>query len=228
MAIFHLLPLRCFALTLVVLGLCQCKTTREVKNTRTSFGFDQNVWGGQGGGNDSSEIRSKFAEKGYTIGEDGTIQADRPNLFQGDKAAGVSQVFRTKNARMKQAKAGTKDFRLPEYLNRQQYAGVSQSDYGGQSARENRAKKSRFAQRLFGTESRGSQGLEQFGTASQTASSQQRFVTKSDRAGTAARNNSTLATGTQQVMGYQDNAGLSVDDVKKLLSPGVYGRAKKL
>ncbi len=220
--------LRCAAAFVAALALCQCKTTREVKNTRTSFGFDQNVWGGQGGGNDSSKIRSKFAEKGYTIGEDGTIQADRPNLFQGDKAKGVNQVFRTKNARMKEAKAGTKDFRLPEYLSRQQYAGVSQSEYAGQRARENQGQKSRFAERLFGTDSRSSEGLDQFGTSSESAASQQRFATKADRVGTAARNNSTLATGTQQTMGYQDNAGLSVDDVKKLLSPGVYGRAKEL
>lgn len=51
-----------------VLLLCQCETKRTYGEIRRgSVKFDQAMWGGQGD-NDAGEIRSKFAEKGYSIG----------------------------------------------------------------------------------------------------------------------------------------------------------------
>lgn len=222
---FGTLPI---ALT-AVLFLCQCETKRTVKSTRSSISFDERMWGGQGGGADEGKIRSKFADKGYSIGDDGKIKADKPNLYADEKAKGLDGKFGKKQARFKNSEARTKEFRTPEYLKRQQFRGADAARESGSQARESNFGNSRDRQanKLFGKKSQSTSELTSFATSTDSATNKS-FSTGADRAGSEAISSAPVARGRQQTMGYQDNASLTLDDVKKMVSPGSYARQKKL
>jgi len=206
-----------------LLLLCQCETTRTVKSTRSSFTFDEKMWGGQGQA-DSSEIRSKFAERGYKIAEDGTIVADKPNLYSGQTPRGLEREFDTKEARFKKMDAETKEFRTPEYLQRQEFRGVTEARESGRGAREGNSTRSPdlASGKLFEKRSKDSTQLAAFETGSDRASGEV-FPTSPAPDADAVRN-APRATGTPRKMGYQDNVAMSMDDVKKMLNPGAYAR----
>jgi len=203
--------------------LCQCKTTRTVKSTRSSVSFDENMWGGQGEA-DSGEIRSKFAERGYKISDDGSILADKPDLYKGQKPRGLDGDFQTKKARFEKTTAETKAFRTPEYLKRQEYAGISAARESGMGAREGNSTRSpdKAAGKLFDKKAKDSTDLSTFGTGAYRES-RETYKTTSDVAA-AAVTEAPRATGTPRTMGYQDNVAMSMDDVKKMLNPGAYAR----
>ncbi len=205
--------------------LCQCETTRTVKSTRsTGFTFDDRMWGGQGQ-SDTPGIRSKYAEKGYTIAEDGTIKADKPDLYKGRKPRGFDSGFETKKARFANTEARTKEFRTPEYLKRQEFAGVSSARESGMAAREGNSTRSsnRAAGKRFDKKAKDSSALASFGTGAYRDSGAV-FETSADIAAPAVAA-APRASGIPFKAGYQDNAGLSLDDVKKMLNPGTYARA---
>ncbi len=205
--------------------LCQCKTTRTVKSTRSSFSFDEQMWGGQGGGGeDTQAIRSKFAERGYSIAEDGTIKADKPDLYKDQRPRGLDGDFQTKKARFEKMEAETKAFRTPEYLKRQEYAGVSDARESGMTAREGNSTRSpdAAAGKLFEKKAKDSTELATFGTSTHRDAGQV-FETSADRDASAVAE-APRATGTPRKAGYQDNVAMSLDDVKKMLNPGAYAR----
>jgi hypothetical protein len=216
--------LRSISAVLLCLVLCQCETKRTVKSTRSSISFDQKSWGGQGGGTDSQEIRSKFAERGYKITEDGTIKADKPDLYQGKKPRGLDGEFGTKTARFEKMNAETKQFKTPEYLKRQEYAGVKTASESGSSAREGNSSQSRDRQagKLFSKDSKSSTELDNFKTGS-SAYSNREFATSADRSAPSVPE-APRAIGTPRTAGYQDNVTMSMDDVKKMLNPNSYAR----
>lgn len=208
--------------------LCQCETTRTVKSTRsTGFTFDDRMWGGQGQA-DTSGIRSKFAEKGYTIAEDGTIKADKPDLYKEKTPRGLDGAFQTKKAKLGKTEARTKAFRTPEYLKRQEFAGVASARESGMAAREGNSTRSpdRAAGRLFDKKAKDSSALASFGTSPYRESGAV-FETSADIAAPSVAA-APRATGTSFKAGYQDNASLSMDDVKKMLNPGTYARGSGL
>lgn len=221
------------ARTLLAFGaisfLCQCTTTTTTTR-KSTIKFDEGMWGGQGG-NDSGEIRSKFAEKGYSIGEDGSIVADKPNLFAGDKAKGLDGKFGKKEAKFKNDVARTKEFRTPEYIKRQEFAGAEAARESGSSAREGNSRTSsdRQASKLFQrTKTEGSNQLASFDTGN-ASGVDKRFSTSSDALGSEGIANAPRPAGIrQESAGYKANAGMSVDDVRKLLSPGGYATRKGL
>ncbi len=204
--------------------LCQCETTptRTVKSTRSTFSFDERMWGGQGQA-DSQAIRSKFAERGYTISEDGTIQADKPDLYSGQKPRGLKD-FETKAARFEKDRAETKAFRTPEYLKRQEFAGVTAARESGSAAREGNSTQSpdQASGKLFDKRAKNSTELPAFATGRDRESGRV-HPTAADVAADAVVN-APRATGTPRKSGYQDNVALSMDDVKKMLNPGAYAR----
>lgn len=205
--------------------LCQCKTTRTVKSTRSSFTFDEKMWGGQGGGGeDTQEIRSKFAERGYTLAEDGTIKADKPDLYKDQRPRGLDGDFQTKRARFEKTEAETKAFRTPEYLKRQEYAGITSARESGIMAREGDSSRppDRASGKLFEKQSKDSTDLATFGTATDR-DAEDTFATSADR-DAAAVTKAPRAVGTPRKAGYQDNVALSMDDVKKMLNPGAFAR----
>lgn len=205
---------RSLAALLVLSCLCQC-TTREVKSTRSSFSF--------AGGGDEGKIREKFAESGYSIGEDGTIQADNPNLFAGQKPYGVERDYRTKKALFRKSEVATKEFSTPEYIQRQEFRGTKETSDLDVAARETGMAESRQAGRLFKSRSQraGEYGSYQTGPLE---GSTRTYQTGSDRA-SSAYDNAIVAEGARQSAGYKQNAALSMTDVKKLISPGQYARA---
>jgi hypothetical protein len=204
MVTFHPHFPRLTALTAAVLTLCQCETQRTVKSTRSSISFDEGSWGGQGGGEDSTEIRSKFAERGYSIADDGSIKADKPDLYAGKKPRGLDGKFGKKEARFRKMESETKAFRTPEYLKRQEYAGIS-------AARESGSAATNLATYETGSHRDGNSI----------------FKTSADRMAPAVVD-APRATGTPRTMGYQDNVAMSMDDVKKMLNPNAYARGTGL
>jgi hypothetical protein len=228
MVIFHPSLLRLTTLAAAVLTLCQCETQRTVKSTRSSISFDEGSWGGQGGGQDSSAIRSKFAERGYTITDDGSIKADKPDLYAGQKPRGLDGKFGKKEARFKNMEAETKAFRTPEYLKRQEFAGIAAARESGSAAREGNSNKSKdeAAGMLFKKKTQSTTELATFETGSHRDSNEV-FETSADRMAPAVLE-APRATGTPRTMGYQDNVAMSMDDVKKMLNPNAYARGTGL
>lgn len=206
--------------------LCQCETVRTVKSTRsTGFTFDDRMWGGQGNA-DTDAIRSKFTEKGYTIAEDGSIKANKPDLFRDKKARGLDGSFQKKTSRFANQEAKTKEFRTPEYLKRQEFAGVSTARESGSSAREGNSTRSpdRATGTLFDKITKGSDSMNRVKTPAFRESGAV-FETSADVAA-SAYTSAPRASGAPFKAGYQDNAALSMDDVKKMLNPGSYARHK--
>lgn len=206
------------------LGLCQCETQRTIKSTRSSVSFDEKSWGGQGGGSDTAAIKSKFAERGYTITDEGTIKADKPDLYAGKKPRGLDGNYETKEARFEKMDAETKAFRTPEYLKRQEYAGVATAREDGSVAREGNFNNSRDAQagKLFDKKSKTSTELATYKTGAHRDSDAV-YKTGADRSASAVIE-APDATGTPRKSGYQDNVAMSMDDVKKMLNPNAYAR----
>lgn len=220
--------LRIVALLAAVATLSQCESKRTVKSSRSSISFDEGMWGGQGGGTDNSKIRSKFAERGYSFSEDGSIKADKTDLYAGQKPRGLDGKFDKKEARFGKMKAETKAFRTPEYLKRQEYAGISTARESGLTAREGNSTQSKdvAAGKLFKKSARNSNEWDTFQTGSHRDSGNT-FETSADRLA-PAYTEAPRATGTPRTMGYQDNVSMSMDDVKKMLSPNAYARGTGL
>lgn len=209
----------------IAVTLCQCETTRTVKSTRSSFSFDEKMWGGQGGGGeDTQEIRSKFAERGYTLAEDGTIKADKPDLYKDQRPRGLDGEFQSKKARFEKMEAETKAFKTPEYLQRQEYAGIASARESGMAAREGNSTRSpdAAAGKLFNKKAKDSTELATFGTSTHRDAGQV-FAT-SAAPDASAVTEAPRAIGTPRKAGYQDNVAMSMDDVKKMLNPGAYAR----
>ncbi|HRQ88108.1 MAG TPA: hypothetical protein PLA50_04880 [Bacteroidia bacterium] len=210
--------------------LCQCETTptRTVKSTRQSYSFDEGMWGAQASAsNNSAQTRSKFAESGYTISESGSIVADKKLDFRDKKVKGFDGEFKAQQSRYGAMEAKTKAFHTPEYLKRQEYAGVTSAREGGMQAREGNSKKSpsRAAGQRFDKKAKNSTELATFGTGAYRESNSI-FETKAARDAPAVAN-APRATGISQQMGYRDNASLSMDDVKKMLNPTSYARSTR-
>ncbi len=217
----------CAGLVSLSVLLCQCETQRTVKSTRSTVSFDQQAWGPAGGGADNSEeIRSKFAERGYKIQEDGTIKADKPDLYSGEKSHGFDGKFETKEAKLSKKEAKTGEFKTPEYLVRQDFKGVKDARESKSSAREGETQ-DRQAGKLFKSKSKTTGELATYGTSDYRDGGQE-FKTKTDRSTASALEDSPNASGTDRPTGYQDNLSMSMDDVKKMLSPGAYARGTGL
>ena len=215
---------RIISLMALSLALCQCETQRTVKSTRSSVSFDEKSWGGQGGGSDTAAIKTKFAERGYTITDEGTIKADKPDLYAGKKPRGLDGEYGTKEARFDKMEAETKAFRTPEYLKRQEYAGVATARENGSVAQEGNFTKSRDAQagKRIDKKSKTSTELATYKTDSHR-DSETAFKTSADRSASAVID-AADAVGTPRKSGYQDNVAMSMDDVKKMLNPNAYAR----
>lgn len=204
--------------------LCQCETERTVTTRKSTVSFDQGMWGGQAEGS-SGEDKKKITQRGYEIGPDGSIIADKPNLYADKKVRGVDKQFGKKQARFKNMEAKTKEFKTPEYLVRQDFK-TGEAREAGATAREG-GSRDRQAGKLFATKSKTSSDVGSYETGNFRQSGNI-FSTNADRIGSAGVAEAPIADGTRQTMGFQDNASMSVDDVKKLLNPGSYARSTGL
>ncbi|MEM7699030.1 MAG: hypothetical protein AAF236_11555 [Verrucomicrobiota bacterium] len=202
-----------------VMLLCQCQTQRTVKSVRSSISFDEGMWGGQGGG-DQDQIREKFINKGFKIDEQGNFVANETDLYSDSEARGLDGSFRKKQARFGRDEFQREEFRTPEYIARQEFNGTSEARESGAEARESNFAASRNddSGRLFGRrgESRSTSG-ETFETGAYRAGERQVAYQENRE---AAQADSVRPQGYRQTAGFKSNASLSVDDVRKMVSPG--------
>ncbi len=218
------LNLRVLAVPVVcVLVLCQCKTVRTVKSTRTSISIKD-------GSNEEEKLepteKYAIADRGWDIAADGTRTAKRNNLYEGQEAKGFDGEFGMKKAKLGKTNAKMKEFKTPEYLKMQEFKGTSESKFGAVKAREGNFEnsKSSFASKLFsGAETKG---VDTFGTYKTNGfdGASKEFKTDGNRAGMNAVNTAPRPAGVAQITGYQQNSSMSMDDVKKLLNPNAYAR----
>ncbi len=207
-----------------IVFLCQCETERTVTTRKSSVSFDQGMWGGQAAGSSSQDTK-KITQRGYEIDESGNIIADNPNLYADRTVHGADKTFGKKEAHFGKLKAKTKEFKTPEYLVRQDFK-TGKAKESGSRARES-GSRDRQAGKLFGTRSEASSDVGSYETGT-FGQSGEIYSTNPDRAGSAGISNAPVADGTRQTLGFQDNASMSVDDVKKMLNPGGYARKNGL
>ncbi len=213
---------------LATVFLCQCETQQPKVTTRSStYSFDQKMWGSQAGGSngDTEKIKNKFTNHGFTIDEEGNFKADRTDLYGDSEAKGTKGMFRTKEAKLKQAKLGTKTFKTPEYLKMQDFKGIKDARESGNLAREADFKKSRWrdGKKLFSSNTKDTAEYASFNTG-ENKMGKKVFSTGNNAAMTTAMENSPEATATLKSNGYKPNKSLTKDDVKKMINPNGYAQ----
>lgn len=209
---------RVLALAVLPVLLCQCKTQRTVLGTRpgaVSFA------GGEKTG-DTKAIQKKWADKGYKIDKDGSIKADSPDLYSGQTARGAGKEFGKKQAKLGNSQSFNKEFKTPEFIKRQEFAGVSEARESGNAARESN-QSNKAGGKLFGSRTKDTSTMSAFGTKA-FGDSGKVFGTSENASVARALESSPRATGSPVQMGYRDNSAMSFDDVKKMLNPGSYAR----
>lgn len=209
---------------LPALCLVSCFTSREeVGEVRTSYSVNDSFWGASDdtskNADDSDEIRSRFADSGWTTGEDGEMTAKHQDLYGENRVGRGRNPFGKEEAKLSQREAETSLFRTPEYLERQGY-GVEESRFGKDRGLFG-ADRARETGREADTAPKDGflAGLNPFKTG--TAREQgETFRTSEDRIASRARMGAAIPTSVSQgEMGYFTDSVATLDDVKKLLNP---------
>lgn len=201
----------------VLFLFCQCTTrTVTVKKSTVSFADD----------NDEDEMRSKFAEKGFSIGEDGSIVADNPDLYSGRTPKGFKGEVGNKMAKLGEKNQSLKEFDTPEYLRVQDFRSTRNPTKFERTAPESDSQFD-MSRQVFKAETEDSSQFKKFAEKIiGIPTKESRFARKSF--GDNAVTNAAVAEGVGQQAGYHANSDMSVDDVKKMLSPGVYAGRRGL
>ncbi len=214
---------------LAVVFLCQCETTETKTTTRSStYSFDQKMWGDQAEDAGTAKVRNKYTNHGFSIDEEGNFKANKTDLYSDSNVKGSKKMFRTKDAKLKQAKFDSKTFKTPEYLKMQDFKGTKDARESGNLAREGDFKKSgwRDGKKLFQSKTKDTNKYATFETG-QNGIGKKRFGTGNNLLGTTAVENSPEAVGTlKPTMNnqYKVNKKMTKDDVKKLINPGGYAK----
>ncbi|MDF1657496.1 MAG: hypothetical protein P1U58_07780 [Verrucomicrobiales bacterium] len=194
--------------------LCQCSTrTVTVKKSTVSFADES----------DEDEIRKKFAEKGYSVGDDGVLVADKPNLYADSTPRGFDGKVETKMSKFADKKLSRKEFKTPEYLKVQEFRNTRDPQNFNQAAAESDSSRSQFnrGRKLFQTKTKDSSQFQKFAEkTAQNSKKESPFANKVYDESIIP--NAAVAQGTVQKAGYRSNVGMTMDDVKKMLSPNVY------
>lgn len=213
-----------WVLLLVSLTLTNC-VQRKVTTKKRSY----SIAGSGGEPDDSNEMKKRYAS-GFYIGEDGTMQTNKKELYAdksfrntGNKDA-VPKLFRSGNKDF-----SAKEFKTPEYLNRQKDFRTKDSSMN-KEARESDV--DRFTT-INGTDEayikKSKPGfldwLNPFSKRKAYRGSEKTYNTSINRAGSNAISSapspepmSHIGASPQE----QTNPSLSMDDVKKMLNPGSF------
>lgn len=124
-----------------------------------------------------------------------------------------------KQARLKQSRYGKKEFKTPEYLQRQEFAGSKTFKDGSLAANESGSKTKHFVDKMFQTDKSKFQNQSARENGSTNSRFNKTFTTSSDRIASKAFKTSAIPNGVDGMTGYRDNVNLSMDDVKKLVNP---------
>ena len=207
--------------------LCQCETVRTVgpkhSTKYTIAGRTPNER------DDTKQIREKYANHGWEVDEQGNFKAKKDNLYADSKDAGSDSKFRTKDAKLKNSDFETKAFKTPEYLKMQNFKGVSNAREDGNAAREGNFKKSGWKnqRKLFRSKSKSTTEYATYNTPAYINEGK-KFSTRKDRSGTRSLTGAPTAHANLDSTGYRENSSLTMDDVKKMLSPGSYAQGTGL
>jgi hypothetical protein len=218
------------AVILMVAG-ASCETKRtEMGPVRRSFGFDGSMWGGQGGGDktDEKEIKSTYANAGWNVDKDGNIKGAKNKDLYTEKSRSGKKSFGKKEARLKNRDLTREVYRTPEYLERQKYDASKSAKEGKLVSRDadfdqNRTAEAGQTAQETGADSPGFlNALNPFRkrTAQETGNT---YRTVANREGTRGLANSAVPVpGNPPRDGDQHSAALTMDDVKKMLSPEAF------
>lgn len=220
------------ALPIVIscLVFCQCKPVRTVTPRGTTGykfkGINENELASEKKKNEGASRIANTLKNEKTIknskGEVVKVEK-RDNLYADRSAATARETGSTFNGK-KQAKVGKnkvtkKEFKTPEYLKNSEFAGTKSFRDAGQTARESGSENKRVANKLFQTKSNSTGDNVARESGSTNRNSDKSFKTALNRTASKAQDNAAIPTPFDGMRGYRDNAHMTVDDVKKLVTP---------
>lgn len=130
----------------------------------------------------------------------------------------TGRSFTGKKAKLKKDEFASKEFRKPEYLKRQEFAATQSFREADQTARESGEETTRFS-KLFKTNSHSATNQAAAENGSRNRLFNKTFDTNTDRTAARAQRQAAIPDPVNATAGYQDNAAMTMDDVKKLVNP---------
>ncbi|MDF1813963.1 MAG: hypothetical protein P1V20_17300 [Verrucomicrobiales bacterium] len=229
---------------LAVVFCCQCETTEE-PDVLTSleggskfgkFGKVSKVGMKRESGYKFADSDSKKIEKSEaaqrvanTLNNEKVIKNSKGEVVRKEQRSDLysdmmsntakesGKSFDRKMARIKDSKFGEKEFKTPEYLKRQEFAGYETTDGGAQMARETDSLSNQFT-KMF----KAKQSSMENQMARESGSTKGRFDkifgTRDDSISNKAIKTSVVPVGVDGMTGYRENVAMSMDDVKKLVN----------
>lgn len=152
------------------------------------------------------------------------VRVEKRSDLYGDRSSNSAQEGNRafdgrKKAKFKDSNFARKEFKTPEYLQRQEFAGTKTFKDGNRSASESGSESRQFVKKLFKTGDSSFQNQSARENGSSSSRFNKSFKTSNDRIASKALNRSAIPEGVQGMTGYQDNLLMSMDDVKKLVNP---------
>ena len=214
---------------LVSLVLVNC-----IQRTITTKSRTYSIVGSEAEPDDSDKLKQRYAS-GFEVGKDGTMQTSKKTLYE-DKSYRKTRnnEIDLKNYRLGNKDLDIKEYRTPEYLTRQK-------DYRTKDSRMNKdARESdlgRFTTTYGDREARIKKPklgfldwLNPFSKKKTYREANNNYRTSRNRAGTRAVDSAPTPVPMSQIGASpqkQINQSLSMDDVKKMISPGSYRTPKQ-
>lgn len=214
-------------MTSLVLVGCTKRTITTKKRTYSITGSGPEP-------DDSDKMRKRYTSS-YQVGEDGSIQSNKKDLYEND----TYRNTKDNNAELKSHRMGKKDldmkeYRTPEYLTRQK-------DYRTKDSRMNKeARESdvdRFTMadsneeaRIKNTKPGFLDWLNPFSRKKDYREADKSYRTSSNRSGSRAMDRAAIPEPMSKIGAspfQQADPSLSMDDVKKMLNPESYGRKNR-
>lgn len=222
---------------------CQCKTNDETKVITSmeeaskfgKFGKLEKVGMKKQGGykfasKDNEQIeKSEGAERiSSTLNNEKVVKNSKGEVVRKEKREDLYQFkdnmakesgsrIENQMAKIKESKFAEKEFKTPEYLKRQEFATKTFED-GSRAAKESGSVTERFT-KMFKTKNSSLENEVARESNSTNSRFDKMFKTKNDSITANAITDSVKPIGIEGLAGYQDNANLSMDDVKKMVSP---------
>ena len=233
----------------VGLFCCQCRTGDESSNVISSldqgskfgrFGKltpvgEKRQSGYKFKGINDNELESSQSEGGERIAntnrnekvirnpEGEVVRVEKREDLYGNRsehtANETGRSFTGKRAKLKKDEFASKEFHKPEYLKRQEFAATQSFREADQTARESGEETTRFS-KLFKTHSHSATNQSAAENGSRNQLFNRTFDTKTDRTAARAQRQAAIPEPVNATAGYQDNAAMTMDDVKKLVNPG--------
>lgn len=232
----------------VALLCCQCRTSEDSSNVIASldegskfgrFGKltpvgEKRQSGYKFKGINDHELESKKTEGGERIAntnrnervirnrEGEVVRVEkREDLYnnRSDHTANeTGRSFTGKKAKLKKDEFASKEFRKPEYLKRQEFTATQSFREADQTARESGEETSRFS-KLFKTNSHSATNQSATENGRRNRLFDRTFDTNTDRTAARSQRQAAIPEPVNATAGYQDNAAMTMDDVKKLVNP---------